>query len=171
MGRRRNVTAAVAVPLIVLALVLALTLTVTPHGTFGLTGSWRNADGDVLPDGGVDDRGALAIRTYPGAAHCDEDSVVFLELTWPPANIVDSNDSDAMEQFVRTFARDPGNVVRATASSPFEVVDAMPPASVDTGIHRWGNKLAIDPAGDAYITRVDSSIERWPRLTELRGCD
>lgn len=170
MRLRRRVVVVTAVAVVAEAAGAGIVLTMTPHGSLGLAGAWRDAEGRVLPDGGDDGSGELVVKSYSGASHCDKDTVIFLEFTWPVGTEVGSK-ADVADRTVRTFARDPDSALQSPTSAAFAVVDATPVTSIDTGMSRWGNSLVVDPGGDAYVTRLDGSIERWPLVTRVQGCD
>lgn len=94
---------------------------------------------------------------------------MFLELAWPPGSIVDLE--GAADSAVRTCGRDPDGHFDHLTSARYAPDVAVLPTAVETGFFRWGNRLAVDPAGETYVKRFGGSTERWPLITAAPGCD
>jgi len=136
-----------------------------------LEGRWRDGDGAVLPDGR--DRGkdfALGVRVVQGPEHCDWQSVMFMQVAWPPGSVATFGEHPQGE--LRDFVRDLNHVLGEWPGlGEFEHRVAPPPDVEPTGIHADSVELWIAASDDdaAYLRRSNGTFERWPRA-EGGGC-
>lgn len=138
------------------------------HGCGGAAADWD--------DPWLDAKGRTVrpqvVSTFPGARHCDEQSIVFLHIGLPPGTPADTDDP-AAPQYVRDavgrFREGYGK-----ALTPFDDQARLPPDARYTGYHtERGDELWIsrsEIAGAVYIVS-DGSAERWPRLSRKHYCN
>jgi hypothetical protein len=98
------------------------------------------------------------VTAYPGSSHCNDESVLFLDL------------GDAQYVF------DPGSVIepQMLVSKP-EKKSTLPADAVDTGLRRSDAELWLAANGDvAYVVSGDGaqkdSVQKWPRAVEPIVC-
>ncbi|HEY9291583.1 MAG TPA: hypothetical protein VIP98_09930 [Microlunatus sp.] len=143
-----------------------------PSDQTNLVGNWRDASGQVLPNGSDRSNEVLVIVSEARSMSCNEENVtVVLTMSWPPGRELDQN-TTGFEDHRRQFLRDS----TAAAAIPLEGesdLDAdLPTTAKDTTIHRERNRLYTDPSDPSaiWIERGDGTVERWPRIREFRAC-
>jgi hypothetical protein len=140
-------------------------LTDPPAPETGDSNLWTDPAGNPVPNGRnrVNGEFPLTLSVQPGAAHCDWQSVLFLDLVWPLGSVVTSYTAD-----VRQYVWDPD----ATHAFDLQATPARgatpPPDAQDTGYQYHGIQLWIansDADKQIYLRQPDGSFERWPRAT------
>jgi hypothetical protein len=131
--------------------------------------SWARCDWSELPEAVVaaasqqiwtDHDGAPVsteeLVSYPGPAHCDWQSVTFLEL-----------DGD----WKRTYVRQPTPELTDSLAGPYLAHTTLPGDAAPTPYERDGERLWL--AADrmtAYVGSDRTDVEAWPRETTPIGC-
>jgi hypothetical protein len=153
---------------------LAVALLILPgcgHGldlrTADLVGRWQGANGSFVPAGDDPPDFPLVAVTRRGPEHCDWESVIFLEIAWPVGSIHRGPHSEAT---VRQYVRDPDGKLAEYVDDPYDGSVTLSAFAVSTALHRMGNELFIDPAGDAYVRRPAGQVERWPHTHSAVVC-
>ena len=136
-------------------------------------GVWSDADGNPLPDGtdASTDFG-LVMHVTEGPDHCGWTSVTFMNLGWPLGT-----QTEPPGDF-RQYVRDPDGVLSSSLRTPFGSDGDLPADVAPTGFHRgdWELWTAPGDVADAvYVVegdpRAGGTWERWPRATDIIGCD
>ncbi len=99
------------------------------------------------------------VTAYPGARHCGQESVLFLQLGG------------------EMYVYDPGSTIerQLLVSEPEKVAD-LPADAVDTGLRRSDKQMWLAADGDAvYVVSGDAvasaTAQKWPRAVTPFGCD
>jgi hypothetical protein len=123
--------------------------------TEDLLGVWYGRDGRPLPAANP-----IVVRSERAGGSCD--GVVVLILAWPVG-------SSAPDPSVgtRRYARDPDGLLSSVSRGRFAADVRLSSAAFDTGFQRLGNRISVEPDGDAYVTRPAGQVERWPRIDAL----
>jgi hypothetical protein len=129
-------------------------------------GTWQDRTGQPVPDGATG--GRLVMVSYDGAAHCDWESVTFLQLAWPPGRVAPSDQAGNIRQYLR----DPNGVLAELSAPGGFGRTALPADARDTGYrhgayHLWVSRSDADRF--VYVVGPDA-VERWPRATQLIAC-
>lgn len=137
--------------------------------TGGPEGPWFDGSGRLVPNGSPGDTGNV-LNVYRGAAHCQWESVTFMNIGWPIGTL-----SNAQGDW-RQYVRDPQSLFDDGALHVGYLSDTMLPSdAADTGYHRGAWHLWVSPsqAGDAvFVVNADTSIvERWGRADPPILCD
>lgn len=130
-----------------------------------VVGPWSDSRNRILPDG---TGGPLTVVTERGDSKSCLRNVIYLRVAWPVGSVVDSKSTAGDADLQRVYVRDPDVVLVGVdgAKAPAEVPSVIS-AAADTGFSRAGNRIFIDPAGEAYVQREDGRVEVWPRLPEM----
>ncbi|GGT22912.1 hypothetical protein [Streptomyces chromofuscus] len=106
---------------------------------------WTDARGHRVP--------FAELHTIEGDAHCDWQSVTFLQT---PRG---------------TYARDPEGALPATALiAPYVADTRLPAEARDTGRHDGERHLWLTGDTSAVYVRTPGGVESWPRVTPGLGC-
>lgn len=155
-----------AVTAVVLLIVSACTPTFDVR-TSDLVGRWQGADGSWVAAGDDPPDFPLIVVTWRGPAHCDWQSVIFLELAWPLGTV---HRGPHTEEHVRRYVRDPDAKLAEYVEHAYDGNVTLSAFATPTGFHRQGNELFVDPDGDAYVRRPAGHVERWPRASTMIAC-
>ncbi len=141
----------------------------TSSSTEGPEGSWFDASGRPVPNGSPDDTRNV-LNVYQGAAHCQWETVTFMNIGWPVGTL--SNAEGDWRQYVR----DPNGLFDDGALHVGYLSDtSLPSDATDTGYHRGAWRLWVSPtqADDAiFVVNADTgAVERWGRATPPIICD
>jgi hypothetical protein len=114
----------------------------------------------------------LVIHTMNGLSHCDWESVVFLDMSWPPGTIVGEHIRDGFAKGTyRQYVRDPDGVLEDFEfATTFAENAPLPSDARPTGLHRGPWQLWVSPSESdraAYLVK-GGKAERWPRATGNR---
>lgn len=121
--------------------------------------SWMDRSGclvrvDVLTDG-------------PGPAHCGYEAA---DVLWVGDKLGERYRTDEVQEL--SYVRDPEGVFDLPAvTAAFDPDATLPNAAADTGYHRDGIALHVDPADPSaiWLAYPDGHVERWP-LADLPPC-
>jgi hypothetical protein len=105
---------------------------------------WTDHDGDRVP--------TSTITSFPGAEHCDWQSVTFLHLDG------------------RQYLRDPEHRLVRETVQPYDGDGELPAEAVDTGFRRGRDELWLAADGSVAYLRTDDRVEAWPSTLESVGC-
>lgn len=125
--------------------------------------SWSQCDPAELPSDVTDDLGLgvwedasgqrqpiARILSTRGPEHCDWDDITFLRVG--PADNADQ------------YLRDTKDELRESLRTTFDPSAELPRTARDTGLHRDGRQLWLDPGRAAYLVSIENpdDVERWP---------
>ena len=107
------------------------------------------------------------MASYRGAEHCNWETVVFLEIAWPPGSVLRVTDDPGS---IRVFVRDPQETYDLDRGG-FSLDAALPADATSTSFTRDGWKLWTSVEEDLYVFLVsEDRVERWPE-GDRPGCD
>ena len=106
------------------------------------------------------------MASYRGAEHCNWESVIFLEIAWPPGSVLRGPNAPGSS---RVFVRDPNGAFEFDRGG-FSPDAALPADAESTGFTRGGWELWTSDEEDLHVFLVSADrIERWPQSEEV-GC-
>jgi hypothetical protein len=128
-------------------------------------GPWLRPSGEPTSDDYRAD-GGFTMASYRGSEHCNWDTVVFLEIAWPPGSVLRLPDDEGS---IRVFVRDPNGAFELDRGG-FSSDAALPADAESTGFTRDGWELWTSEEEDLYVFLVsEARVERWPR-SEMPAC-
>src|SRR6266508_1410457 len=114
-------------------------------------GVWQDPSGARVP--------VTTVRSFPGPEHCDWQDITFLWL--------------GPEPNPREYLRDTTGKLASYLRTTYDGDAQLPEDAEDTGYHRNGRELWLEPQGEAaYVVSLDDpkDIERWPASAQSIGC-
>jgi hypothetical protein len=142
---------------------LTITLSGCGRGAAGFAGDpdaqWRDGKGQAVSE--------KVITSYYGAEHCDTETVVFIDMGWPPGT--------PTGPFIdrRQYVRDPeGKLPNDYLPRTLDLDARLPAAARFSGLSAEKMELwlsAADESRAAYVV-IGKVVERWPRATQPIYC-
>jgi hypothetical protein len=131
-------------------------------------GPWTDGSGSAVP---ADNDHGFTIASYRGAEHCDWDSVIFLEVAWPPGSVIDDVVYGGSASTPRVFLRDPEGRLADMTRGEFVPDAALPADAKATSLTRgrWELWTARSAEGAVFLVS-DDRVERWPEASRVPGC-